>query len=438
MNTAATGPARKTSGLLTKPSTNYRYGIILLLGGMTALNYVDRYNIAAAIPTLMKLFNISASRMGLLMSGFGFSYLACMLPVGYFLNRKSPKIVMFCCCFGWGLVTMCTGLVAGFYSLFVVRVLLGATESGAFPTCSRITGVWTPKRERTLASAVFDCAGKLGNAISPPLVVWAIINWGWQWSFVITGGMAVAFSLVWYRYYYDPEKHPKVSKDELDYIRQDQVLDEKRQIATTKTIPVYKLLTYPRIFMMGTGFFLYMYHSTVFHVWIPAYLVHSKGYTLKQMGFAVSYPFMGAVVAELLGSYVLDKWYQRCGSINLVRRTGQLVGYLGSGITMYLAVIAGTPAMTVVWLTVSYSAVSISGAQNWAIPTHLAPQGQIGGVAAVNAMCGAFAAIVAPIISGFMIQKSGYNGALLVTVGAIGLAGIIYASIDYSKPIVPR
>jgi ACS family glucarate transporter-like MFS transporter len=299
--------------------------------------------------------------------------------------------------------------------------------------------VWTPKRERTLATGVFDTASKAGSAFSPPLVVWAMINWGWKSSFVITGGLAIIYAFVWLRRYHDPEKHPKVSQEELEYIRQDQLLDAKRQVAKVPEIPVYKLLTYPRIFLMSSGFFLYMYHSTVFHVWIPAYLVHSKGYNLKQMGIAAACPYIGAVVSELIGSHLLDKWFQHGASLNCVRRTGQIVGMGGSALSLYFAVTAGTPGMTVVWLTASYSLVAISGAQNWAITTNLAPQGQIGAVAAMNGMFGALAAIVAPIVSGVMIEtRWGYDGALFITVAAIGLAAVIYGTLDYSKPITPR
>ena len=78
------------------PPTKYRYGMILLLSGMITINYVDRFNIAAAVPTLMKEFGLSPARMGVLMSAFGWTYLLCMLPVGYLLNRKSPKVIGFC------------------------------------------------------------------------------------------------------------------------------------------------------------------------------------------------------------------------------------------------------------------------------------------------------------------------------------------------------
>jgi sugar phosphate permease len=126
MNNGAAGPslAREVS----KPAlpTNCRYGVMLLLGGMICINYVDRFNIAAAVPTLMKEFGLSPARMGVLMSAFGWTYLICMFPVGYLLDRKSPKTIGFFSCLGWGVATLFTAAVSGFYSFFAVRLLLGS------------------------------------------------------------------------------------------------------------------------------------------------------------------------------------------------------------------------------------------------------------------------------------------------------------------------
>ncbi len=441
MNHGAAGPssAREVSRLAAAPATNYRYGVMLLLAGMIAVNYVDRFNIAVAVPTLMKEFGLSPARMGVLMSAFGWTYLICMLPVGYLLNRKSPKIIGFVACLGWGLVTLFTAAVSGFYSFFAVRLLLGVTESAGFPTCARTAAAWTPKHERTTAVGIFDCASNIGSGLTPPFVVWAIIHWGWRSSFVVTGLLAIVFAFVWRHFYYDPEKHPKLSKEELDYIWQGQRSEGTEPVVKAKEIPMYRLLTYPRIGFMCGGFFLYMYYSTVFHLWIPAYLVHAKGFSLKSMGIVAMFPFLAAICGELIGARCLDKWLQHGASLTMVRRTGQLVSMLGAAACLYLAVVTPSVSMTVFWLTASFGIKAISSAQNWAITTELAPPGQVGTVSALNGMSGALAVIVAPILSGLVIQtRWGYDGALFVIVAAMAVAGIIYGSLNYNKPISPR
>ena len=429
----STGTAEAT--LMSKPTlpTNRRYRVMALLAGMICINYLDRFNIAAAVPTIMKEFGFSPARMGLLMSAFGWTYLLCMFPVGHLLRRKSPKVVGFYSCIGWGLATLLTAAVTGFYSFFVVRLLLGATEAAGYPTCTRIASMWTPKHERTTATGIFDCSASLGSALSPILVVWIILHWGWRYSFILSGLVALVFAFVWQRYYHDPDKDPKVSREELEYIRQGQV--EAGNVPKAKEVPMYRLLTYRRIFAMCSGFFLYMYFATVFHVWIPAYLVHAKGFSLKAMGIAVTFPFLAGITVELTGARLLDKWLQRGASLTKVRRTGQLFSYFGTAICVFLAIGAVTPTMTVVWLTAAYGVKAICGAQNWAIASEIAPRGQVGPVAALNGMSGALAVIVAPLVSGFLIQtRWGYNGALFVMAVALLVAGILYGLLEY-KPV---
>ena len=157
------------------------------------------------------------------------------------------------------------------------------------------------------------------------------------------------------------------------------------------------------------------------------------------MGIVSIFPFLAAIGGELIGARLLDTWLRRGASLTKVRRTGQLIGMFGSATCLFLAIVAPTPVMTVVWLTASYAVLTVAGAQNWAIASELAPRNQVGSVAALNGMSGALAVIVAPIISGLVIQtRAGYDGALLVMVGTVAVAGILYGSLNYSKPIVPR
>ena len=302
------GPAR--------PDSRYRYLAVFLIAMAITINYIDRINLSVAAPTLMAEFGLTASQMGVLMSAFFWSYTLMMIPVGALLNKFGPKLLMFFSCLGWGLVTMLTALVSGFGSLLAVRIGLGVTEAASYPSAPRVVSVWVPKRERTMASAAFDCCARLGNAFAPPLVALVIVAWGWKASFLVSGVLAVIYSFIWLYSYKDPDEHPKVTKEELDYIRQDEVLSEAGQVVV-KPIPLLKLFSYPMILQLCCGYALYMYFWTTFNAWIPSYMMNVCGLSLTAMGFAAMLPYIAGVLMELLGGFVFDRWFRRGATITL-------------------------------------------------------------------------------------------------------------------------
>jgi len=424
---------------LKSPRSNYRWWSMLLVCAAIAISYVDRVNVGVAAPSIMKEFGLTPAQMGVLMSAFFWSYVACILPIGVLLNRIGSKMIMFYSCLGWGLVTMATALVTGFQSLFAARVLLGAAESSSFPTSARVVSVWIPKQERTVASAAFDSCARVGSAFAPPLIVWVIIHYNWKLSFVVTGLLAVLFSGIWLRYYHEPEKHPKVTESELAYIRQKQIVESNGNSTTTNAIPLFKLFTYRRINLMCFGFFMYIYFWTTFNLWVPSYLVQAKGFDLKAMGFAAMYPYIAGLAMEMIGAWSFDRWVRAGASLNTVRRTAMGIGMTGAGISIYLTVYATNPAMIIFWLCSAMGWCSVGAASVWAITVDVAPVGQVGIVASAQGAIGNLGAILSPLVTGYLATtKWGYNGAFLVLCVSAGLSALAYLLNDYNRPVVPR
>ncbi|TEB07453.1 putative galactarate transporter [Pelotomaculum schinkii] len=418
-----------------KPASNYRYMAIFLIAMAITVNYIDRVNIAVATPTLMTVLGLSASQMGVLMSAFFWSYTLMMIPVGALLNKFGPKMLMFYSCLGWGLVTVMTSLVNSFGSFLAVRIGLGITEAPSYPAAPRVVSVWVPKRERTMASACFDCCARVGNAFAPPLVALIIVTWGWKASFVVSGMIAVVYSFVWLYLYKDPDEHPKVTDSELAYIRQDEVLTEEGQVVV-KPIPLAKLFTYRVILQLCGGYALYMYFWTTFNSWIPAYMMNVCGLSLKSMGFAAMFPYIAGVSMELLGGFVFDRWFRRGATITAIRRTGMGVGMIGGAIALYLAThaAASSPAMAIFWLTCSMGIFSFGASNVWAIPTDVAPYGQAGGVGGVYSFVGNFGSLLGPIVTGIIVDTAfGYNGALIVMCILSALGALLYMTCKYER-----
>jgi ACS family glucarate transporter-like MFS transporter len=405
---------------------------------MVTICYIDRVNLAVTASTLMKTFNLSSTQMGVLMSAFFWSYVLVMIPLGEVINRWGPKVVGFWSCLGWGLATVMVAVVTGFKSLLTVRVFLGVAESPAYPVSARVVSVWVPVRERTFSSAAFDSCSRLGNGIAPPLVVWIMLHWGWQVSFVVTGVIAIVYAFVFKFKYHEPDDHPKVTPSELAYIRQDEVVTEDGTVEKPKLIPLLQLFTYPRMILVCVGAFCYSYYWTNFNMWVPAYLVKAKGFNLEAMGIAAMIPYIAGVSMEVLGGYVMDIWNRRGASINTLRRTGLGVCMLLTGGTLYLAVNSNDPTMIVLWLTASMGIFSFGAGNKWSIPSDIAPYGQGGGIASVMNMVGNIGSIIAPVLTGFLASGSlGYNGGFIAMAGIAVLGALAYLVNDYSR-LVPK
>ncbi len=413
--------------------TGTRWYLVILMSVGTMINYIDRVNFAVATPTLMKEFGLGTAQMGILMSAFFWSYLIAMLPSGFLLNKLGPKKVLGFAGIAWGTVTMLVSACVGYYSFLALRIGLGVTEAPAFPANARVVSVWVPKRERTFASSMYDCSARAGGAFAPPIVTLIIAAWGWRMSFVVTGAMAVVWAIWWLLAYHEPADHPRISKSELDYIRQDEIITDEGTVHV-EPIPMTKLVRYPVIVNASVAYIFYLYIWNVFLYWIPTYLMKARGLSLKEMGVAASIPYIVAVCLELTGGKVFDTWYRKGASITLLRRTGMGISMFGAAFFICMCIQADTAFWAIFWLS-AFAGIFAFGASNvWAIPSDLAPYGQAGGVGSIINFVGNFGALLAPMVTGYLAaSKYGFNGAFAVCIVVAILGGLLYVFNSYER-----
>ncbi len=422
---------------LPKPESGTRWFVVFWLAMGTVINYIDRVNFGVATPTLMKEFGMGTGEMGILMSAFFWSYTLTMIPAGHMLNTIGPKKILGGAAFAWGAVTMLTAICTNFTTFIAIRIGLGLTEAPAFPANARVVSVWVPKRERTFASAMFDCAARAGNAFAPPIVAFIIAAYGWKMSFVVTGALAVVWAVLWFVWYHEPADHPRITASELAYIRQDEVVHDDGSIKS-HPIPMHRLATYPVILKAVIAYALYLYVWTVFIFWIPTYLMKARGLSLKEMGIAASIPFIVGVIMELIGGKVFDKWYDKGASISKLRRTGMGIGMFGAALFIWLCMQAATPFWAIFWLTAFMGIFSFGASNVWAIPSDIAPYGQAGGVGGIYNFVGNFGALFAPIVTGYFAQSQyGFNGGFGVCVVFAIVGGFLYIFNTYER-LMPK
>src|SRR5579859_5713731 len=169
--------------------TRVRYGILALLFIGVVINYLDRANLALALPVIGVALHINAVEKGLILSAFGWSYVLMQIPGGIIIDRFGPRITFGVSLATWSIVTMLQGLARSAAILIGLRVLLGITEAPAFPMNSRVVATWFPARERGFAIGVYTAGEFGGLAIFTPVLAYILTNLGWPWMFVICGAV---------------------------------------------------------------------------------------------------------------------------------------------------------------------------------------------------------------------------------------------------------
>jgi D-galactonate transporter len=403
--------------------TNVRWKISILMWAAIAINYLDRANLSAATPSLMKSLHINPAEMGIVMSAFFWSYMLFQIPQGWFADKVGQRISLGLAVGWWSVATALTAVARGAGSLIGLRVLLGIGESGAYPSNAGVTAKWFPDRERGKVSAFFDSGSKVGTAVAMPLIVWIIGSYGWQASFVCSGVLGLIWLAFWLWYYNDPDKHKYVNKAELNYIREGQARQDGKGIG--QPLKWYQLLRYRNILAMCVGFFMLNYAIYFFITWFPTYLVQARGMKLMTMGFVAMIPPIVGMFAEWFGGWLMDFLYHKRGLSLTAARKINLVGGMLLATSIALAGLVTSAGLSVALLSISYGGLTIAASAIWSLPGDVAPSNMTSTVGGIQNCASNIGGILGPVITGFVLAQTGsFIPALLVS----GLATLIGAA----------
>ncbi|MBF1317748.1 MAG: MFS transporter, partial [Megasphaera micronuciformis] len=189
---------------VTAKKTKKRWFMLFLLFILTAINYLDRTNMAVAAPSMSSDLGFDATTMGLLFSAFAWSYGLMQIPGGWLLERFGSRVSYTVSLFLWSAFTVAMGFGKSFASLFGIRLAIGAAEAPAFPTNSRVVAAWFPDKERATATSIYTAGEFIGLAFLTPVLFWVLENYGWQEIFYLTGGIGIMACLGWHYLYRDP------------------------------------------------------------------------------------------------------------------------------------------------------------------------------------------------------------------------------------------
>ena len=200
---------------------NYRWRILSLLFFATTINYIDRQVIGILKPFIASDLGWSEADYGYIVTAFQIAYGIGLLTTGRILDKLGTRIGYLWAIIIWSLAGMAHAAARGVSSFAVARFTLGIGESANFPAAVKAVAEWFPKKERAFAAGLFNSGSTVGAITAPIIVSGITLSLGWRWAFIITGALGFIWIIFWLAYFQAPEKHPKVSKEELQYILED-------------------------------------------------------------------------------------------------------------------------------------------------------------------------------------------------------------------------
>jgi len=396
---------------------------LLMLGSV--INYLTRATLAVAAPTLLKDLDITTQQYSWILSAFQFAIMLQPL-CGYVMDVIGLKVGFALFAVVWSIVSMSHGLAGNWQTLFGLRALLGFAEGSANPAGMKATSEWFPATERGLAGGFFNMGASLGSMLAAPLVAWAIITHSWQFAFVLTGVIGLAWVALWVLFYQSPAKHKALSPEERNYILsgQEKHLEGAgrpsiRQILGQRNfwgIAIPRLLADPT---WGTLTF-----------WLPLYLTSVRGFDLKQIAMFAWLPFLAADLGCMFGgtvSITLQKYFG-VGLINARRGAFTVGALLMTGVAFVGFV--DSPYVAVALLSLAGFAHQTLSVTVITMSSDLFKRNEVATVAGMAGTCGNAGVLIFSLLIGSLVTRVGYTPffiglAVLDLLGAVVLWTVV-------------
>lgn len=377
----------------------YRWLICAMLFFATTINYVDRQVIGILAPTLGKEIGWTEGQYANIVICFQVAYAIGMLLAGRIIDAIGTRLGYSLSLLVWSLAAVAHGLARSVFGFGLARFVLGLGESGNFPAAIKTVAEWFPRRERALATGIFNAGSNVGAIAAPLLVPWLALAYGWQSAFYVTGAIGMIWLLFWHRIYYRPAEHPRLGRAELSWIMQDEA-------ESTARVPWLTLLRYPQTWAFIVGKFLPDAVWWFYLYWAPKFLDSTFGVDLKAVGPPLVTIYLLADVGSVAGGWLSSFLLRRGHSANVARKLAMLVC---AALVTPVAFAASTHSM---WSAVLLIAVAASAHQGWSanvftLVSDMFPRRAVGSVVGIGGMAGAVGGIVLSKTIGIILERTG-------------------------------
>jgi MFS transporter, ACS family, hexuronate transporter len=390
---------------------NYRWIILALLVSATTINYLDRQILGLLKPTLEIEFTWSETDFAFLVMAFTGAYAVGLISWGWFIDRIGTKPGYIISVAAWSIMGMLHAAARSVTGFGLARIGLGLTEAGNVPAGMKTIAEWFPKKERALATGLFNAGTSFGIIIALLIVPLILSNYGWHEVFIITGSVGFIWLLVWIFVYDVPSKHKRLTAEEYNYIHDGQKLYTEAQEEVVK-IKWFKLFSYPQTWAFITGKILLDPIYWFFMFWLPSYFASTFKLNMSNLSPELMIIYTMTVLGSVGGGYFSSLLIKRGWPTLKARKTALLIFAV-----LELTVLSAQYA-TNAWMVVGILSFTLAIHQAWStniftLVVDLFPKQAVSSVTGIGAMSGAVGGMLFPLFVGYILDSYKSAGNLI-------------------------
>jgi MFS transporter, ACS family, aldohexuronate transporter len=413
-------PEAPTTAAPREPVTavgHYRWVICALLFAATTINYVDRSVLGVLAPQLGTEIGWTDTQYGDINAAFLFAYAVGFLVVGRFIDRVGTRVGYAVSLVVWSLAAAGHALARTAFGFGVARALLGFGEAGNFPAAVKATAEWFPRRERALATGVFNAGSNVGAVVAPLVVQVIVLSWDWQAAFIATGLMGLVWVAFWLPLYGRPERHPRVTPAELAWIHSDPPEPSGR-------VPWLSLLPHRQTWAVAAGKFLTDPIWWFYLFWSAKFLADRFGVDLKHIGPPLIVIYLMADVGSVAGGWLSSALLKRGWGVNAARKTALLA------CALCVVPVAFAPVVEDMWAAVYLIGLAAAAHQGFSanmytLASDMFPRRAVGSIIGIAGTAGAVGGILMQAASGRIKDATDSYLTMFVTAACVYVLSVL-------------
>lgn len=379
-----------------------RWTVCALLFAVTTVNYMDRQVLGILAPTLQRELHWSESQYAHVVSWFSALYALGFLAAGWWMDRVGVRKGFIAAVIAWSLAAIGHAFARTTAGFSAARALLGLGESANFPGAVKTVAEWFPKRERALATGIFNAGTNTGAIVTPLIVPWIALTWGWRWAFVVTGSLGFLWLLLWLALYREPGADPRVTAAELAHIRSDP------PEAAVPRISWLRLLGFRQTWAFAAGKLMADPVWWFYLFWLPKFLDSKYGLKLAQLALPLIVVYLVADIGSVAGGWLSSALITRGMSVNRARKTAMLA------MALLIVPTAFAPRAGSMWTAVLIVAVAAAAHQAWSanvytLASDMFSRAAVGSVVGIGAFAGAAGGVGFQLLTGRILEANGSN-----------------------------